>query len=102
MRSALTVAAIGLLAAGLARADGPTAVSLRVGDQVNVCKSGLSVCPVSSFLCDDPKIAIVENGAEGAVLKGLSPGTTLCSLLGYATASRRVIQVTVSARGGQE
>ncbi len=90
-----TVAVL-LLGAALVRADEPTPITVVVGEAVNVCKAGLIVCPVSSFICDDAKVAVVENGAEGAMLKGLSPGTTLCSVRGHGGAFRRLIRVTVT------
>ncbi len=95
MRCASTVITLALFAGSRAHADEPTPVNLRVGDAANVCKIGLARCPVSSFLCDDPKVATIEGGAEGAVLKGVSAGTTLCSVLGPGTAFRRVFRVTV-------
>jgi hypothetical protein len=97
MRRATTFALLGLLAGSLARADEPTPVKIRVGDALNVCKAGLVHCPVSSSLCDDTKVATVEGGPEGALLRGRSAGTTLCSVLGPGTAFRRVFRVTVEA-----
>jgi hypothetical protein len=96
MKAVAAVAALALSFSPVARADEPTPVSVSAGEALNVCQAGLVHCPVSSFLCDDPKVAIVENGPDGAVLKGISPGTTLCSLLGFERAFRRVIRVTVS------
>jgi hypothetical protein len=90
-----TVAVL-LLGAGLVRADEPTPISVAVGGTVNVCKAGLIVCPVSSSICDDAKVAVIENGTEGAVVKGVSPGTTLCSVRGHGGAFRRLIRVTVT------
>jgi hypothetical protein len=89
-------AALLLVAAAMARADEPTPISLIVGGSINVCKAGLTVCPVSSFMCDDPKVAVVENGADGALVKGVSPGTTLCSVRGHEGAFRRLMRVTVT------
>src|SRR6266545_1974489 len=97
MRSTVAFAILALSGARLARADEPTLVNVGVGQAVNVCKAGLVHCPVSTFLCDDPKVALIENGEDGAVLKGISPGTTLCCLLGFERAFRRVIRVTVQA-----
>jgi hypothetical protein len=95
--AALSVAV--LLSMTAARADEPTPVSLSTGETVNLCKRGLAMCPVSSFLCDDPKVAVVEHGPEGALLKAVAPGTTLCSVLGPEQAFRRVFRVTVHPRG---
>ena len=102
MRSAAAFAALVLITGGLTRADEPTPVNMGVGESVNVCRSGLTLCPVSTFLCDDPKVAAIENGPDGAVLRGNSPGTTLCSLLGPGRAFRRVIRVTVRADHGSK
>ena len=102
MKCITTFIAVSVFASGLARGDEPTPVEMRVSETLNVCKAGLVRCPVSSFLCDDPKVAIIEGGADGAVLKGLSAGTTLCSVLGPGTAFRRVLRVTVEATSSQK
>jgi len=94
MRSAVLCAAL-LLSAVPARAGEPTPVELAVGETVDLCRAGLASCPVSASLCDDPGVAVVRNGPGGAELKGVSPGTTLCSTLGFGTAFRRVLRVTV-------
>ncbi|HEX9048953.1 MAG TPA: hypothetical protein VF841_00300 [Anaeromyxobacter sp.] len=80
-----------------ARADDATPVSLEAGQALNLCRAGLVACPASASLCDDPKVARVENGPDGAELKAGSPGTTLCSVLGPGRAFRRVLRVTVTA-----
>ncbi len=85
-----------LLLAGVAAADGGTPVRLDAGEKVNLCQAGLAMCPASAFLCDDPRIAIVENGPGGVELKGLAPGTTVCSVLGPGQAFRSVLRVTVT------
>ncbi len=100
MRTAAIVAVLAACAAPLARADEPTPVSLATGDRLNLCKAQLAHCPVSAFVCDDPKVAVMENGPEGVELKGISPGTTLCSVLGFERTFRRVIRVTVKAGAG--
>jgi hypothetical protein len=98
-------AALAVLALGspAALADGPSKLELGVGDRVNVCTAGLARCPLMTSACDDPRIAAVELGKAGAELKGVSPGTTLCGLVGSG-GLRRVIQVTVSAApaGGEK
>lgn len=78
-------------------ADGATPVRLEAGQAVNLCKTGLAACPATTFLCDDPKVALIENGPDGPGLKAISPGTTLCSLLGPGRGFRRLLRVTVTA-----
>ncbi len=78
-------------------ADGATPVRLETGRAVNLCKAGLAACPATTFLCDAPDVARIENGPDGPELKAISPGTTLCSLLGPGRAFRRVLRVTVTA-----
>jgi hypothetical protein len=83
------------------RADDATPVSIDAGATRNLCAAGVVACPVSTFMCDDPKIAVVENGPAGAVLKGIAPGTTLCAIGAAAGTFRRVLRVTVRpAEGG--
>lgn len=92
MRLALLVALVLPL---VAMAEDGTAVEVTAGKKVVLCKKGLAVCPASVSLCDDPRVATIENGPEGPELKGLSPGTTLCSTAGPGGAFRRVLRVTV-------
>ncbi len=91
------VAAAALLLAPVARAGDATPVKLQVAGVLKLCREGLVMCPASSFLCDDPKVARVENGPEGVELKAIAPGTTLCSVLGRDLSFRTVLEVTVSA-----
>ena len=42
-------------------------------------------------------VARIENGPDGPELKAISPGTTLCSLLGPGRGFRRLLRVTVTA-----
>jgi len=102
MRSAgLLAGALCALAPAAIRADGATPVSIDAGATRNLCADGIVACPVSTFLCDDPKIAVVENGPAGAVLKGIAPGTTHCAIGASAGTFRRVLRVTVRfAEGG--
>jgi hypothetical protein len=93
-RCALFATALALAAA--ARADDATPVALEASKSVNLCTTGLAACPAASFLCDDPKVARIENGPEGPELKAISPGTTLCAVLGLGRA-RRLLRVTVTA-----
>jgi hypothetical protein len=96
-RRALAAAVIALFTLGRARGDEPTPVAVAAGTALKLCKAGLARCPVSASLCDDPKVAIVENGPDGAELRGVAPGETTCSVLGSGTAFRRVLRVTVTA-----
>jgi hypothetical protein len=90
------LAAMALLLAVAARGGGGTPVRLSAGEVVKLCQAGLARCPASAFLCDDPKIALIENGPEGVELKGIAPGTTVCSVLGPGQAFRAVLDVTVT------
>ncbi len=98
---ALALAALALCAAAAvpARAEDGIPVLIEVGSVKNLCSAGLVTCPASTFLCDDPKIAVVENGPDGAVLRGMSAGTTLCAV-GPSVGFRRILRVTVSERKG--
>jgi hypothetical protein len=84
-----------LLSCAAARGDEPLPINLQVGSALNLCKEGLTVCPVTTSMCDDPKVAVIENEKEGAVVRGISPGTTLCAIMGSG-AFRRVMKVTVT------
>ena len=85
-----------LLAAGLVQADEPVPVRVAVGKTFNVCAAKLIVCPASNLICDDPKIAVMENGPQGAVVEGVAPGTTLCSAHGPGNAFFVLMRVTVT------
>jgi len=79
-------------------ADKPYAIQLRVGESVDICKTGTIACPANNPICDDTSIVGAEiKGAQGLVFKGLKPGTTLCSAAaGSGLGLRRVYRVTVS------
>lgn len=96
--AATAVAILALAGAPAALAEGETPVEVAVGETVNVCAAGLASCPLQTSLCDDPKVATIETGGAGPELKGVSPGTTLCGLLG-SSGHRRVLRVTVKAKG---
>jgi hypothetical protein len=85
-----------LLLALAARAGEGKPVKLTVGEVLKLCQAGLVMCPASSFLCDDPAVARIENGPDGVELKGIAPGTTLCSVLGRDLAFRTLLQVNVT------
>jgi hypothetical protein len=95
MRLAALLASLAVSSAAPTRADEATPVDVAVGRSVKLCAAGVVMCPAAGFFCDDPKFAIVENGPEGAELKGVSPGTTTCSVMGSGRAFRRVFRVTV-------
>lgn len=95
--AALLAATLTAVAFSSARADDATPVAMDAGTTKSLCGSGLVSCPVSTFMCDDPKIAVIENGPQGAVLRAVGPGTTLCAVAGSAGTFRRILRVTVSA-----
>ena len=94
MRQAMAAVVL-LLSMGTRAGDGRP-VKVAVGEVLKLCQAGLAMCPASAFLCDDPKVARIENGPEGVELKGIAPGTTLCSVLGRDMAFRSVLEVTVT------
>ncbi|HEY6005819.1 MAG TPA: hypothetical protein VIV57_23260 [Anaeromyxobacter sp.] len=103
MRVAAVLAVLAL-GSPAALAEGPKPLEMSVGDRVNVCTAGLASCPVQTSICDDPRIATVEIGKAGAEIRAVSPGSTLCGLVG-ASGLRRVVRVTVNAAspgGGQK
>lgn len=74
-------------------------LTLAVGESVALCDTGTLLCPAAGTRCDDLSVVGVGADPRGPVLKGLAPGTTLCSA---ATASgqgpRRVYRVTVKPK----
>ena len=74
--------------------DQPYPVELQVGEIFNVCKSGKVVCPVRTPICDDPKIIMLVDMSDGLGLKGIAPGTTLCSMAS-SVGPRRLFRITV-------
>lgn len=106
MRPVLLAAALVVAAALPAHAEDGTPVEVEVGRKIVLCKEGLAVCPAGVLLCDDPRVASIENGPDGPELKGISPGKTLCSVSGPGGAFRRVLRVTVTrpepGKGGEE
>ncbi len=99
MSRTLTMA-VALLAAGLALAEdrrddeGTVPIDLAVGRTFDVCEAKLILCPVTHSVCDDPNVAVVEFERGHVVLKGVAPGTTLCSVRGQG-AFRVVMRVAV-------
>jgi hypothetical protein len=98
MRTAVVLAALAL-GSTAALAEEPGSLEIVAGNRVNVCTAGLARCPLMTSACDDPRIAAVELGKAGAELVGVSPGTTLCGLVG-AGGLRRVVRVKVVAPPG--
>jgi len=72
----------------------PYPVESQVGKIFQVCKSGEVICPVSSPICDDLKVVDVVDTPDGLGFKGISIGTTLCSVQS-ANGLRRVFRITV-------
>ncbi len=94
LTAVLTAAALAAAFSGPARAEESTPVAVEAGQSVNLCKQKLAPCQASTFWCSASAIARLDNGADGVELKGLSPGTTLCTVLAFDK-SRRVLSVTV-------
>jgi hypothetical protein len=69
-------------------------VELQTGEIFRVCKSGKVVCPVFTPICDDTKIIMLVDTPDGLGLKGIAPGTTLCSV-GSSVGPRRLFRITV-------
>jgi hypothetical protein len=83
------LASLSALAAAPARADQPAPVELTVGESKPLGGSAAR--------CDDLGVVSVTLGPQ-AVVTGLKPGKTLCSVAaGGASGARRVFQVTVLA-----
>jgi len=79
-------------------ADKPYAIQLRVGESVDICKTGTIACPANNPICDDTSIVGAEiKSAQGLVFKGLKPGRPYCSAgRRQRFGLRRVYRVTVS------
>jgi len=85
--------------AGYAQCQGlqstePYPVKLHVDETFHVCKSGEVICPARLPICDDPKLIDVVDTPDGLGFKGISPGTTLCSVMS-SNGARRVFRITV-------
>ncbi len=79
-------------------ADEPLPVSVKVNELTLLCATGAILCPAAAPMCDDPSIAVPEEtAADGLALRGVKPGTTLCSAgSGSGQGARRVFRVTVT------
>ena len=94
-------AALALAGALRARADEPYPLTVKVGEAVDVCRTGTITCPAGAAICDDLAVAAPEIDKGGLVFKGVAPGTTLCSAgSGAGQGYRRVYRVTVTGRKG--
>ncbi len=70
-------------------ADEPRQITIRVGEQKPLCQ-GTCYAPI----CDDPSVAVISS--EGtAVVRGVGPGKTLCSV--NTGSGRQVYEIVVSA-----
>jgi hypothetical protein len=74
--------------------DNAALIGLQVGETFDACNSGLIVCPTRGPICDDPKVAIPVDVNGGLGIKGVGPGTTLCSA-GSSLGPRRLFRITV-------
>ena len=71
----------------------PYPVTLQAGEIFHVCKSGEVICPVRAPICDDLKVVDVVDTPDGLGFKGITPGTTLCSVM--SGGARRIFRITV-------
>lgn len=85
----------GTVESGDPKRDEPYPVKLQVGEIFKVCISGEIVCPARAPICDDLKVVDVVDTPDGLGFRGISPGTTLCSVMGSASTIRRVFRITV-------
>jgi hypothetical protein len=91
---AVAIAASLWAGASSTRADDPGIIPLElVVGQVTVVSSG----PVRNLICDDPSLVQSVFTDAGPGLKGLSAGTTTCSLTDTLS-MRRVYRVVVVAK----
>ena len=97
-RLALLIALLSPLAAvGEERApDGATPLRLRVGEAVELCRTGTVTCPAVAPVCDDPSLLEFELTGAGLRFRGAKVGETLCSVRSSGGAGIRwVYRVTV-------
>jgi hypothetical protein len=91
--------ALALAAAAPARgaeADEPLRIELAPGEVLPICRTGTILCPAKDAICDDLSVATAVSTAEGLALKGLKPGTTLCSAASASGSGvRRVYRIVV-------
>jgi hypothetical protein len=93
MRTLAAVALAALLAGPAARADEPPVIQLEVGEE----RTPLGIMP----RCDD--LALVAITADGRGVKGVRPGTTLCSFdRSGGGGARQVYRIVVVAAPAPE
>ena len=70
-----------LAAAGQDRVpDGATPLRLRVGEAVDLCRTGTVTCPAVAPICDDPSLLEFELTSAGLRFRAAKVGETLCSV----------------------
>jgi len=103
MRHALLLAALlGTLPAAsrAGPADEPHPLTVRVGEEIAICKTGTIQCPAAGPICDDLGVATAVDGPDGLAFQGVGPGQTLCSAgSSGGQGPRRVYRITVVAKG---
>jgi hypothetical protein len=87
LAAALAVAPL----AGAAVPDDPGVIKLEIWVGQDASISG---GPIREFMCDDGNLVRLEFVDDGVAMRGLRPGTTLCSYRDAAS-MRRVVRVIV-------
>lgn len=72
----------------------PYPVTLQVDEIFHVCKLGEVICPVRSPICDDLRVVDVVDTPDVLGFKGISAGTTLCSVMS-GNGVRRIFRIMV-------
>ncbi len=76
--------------------QGPYEVELAVGEVLKICLTGKILCPPTTAMCDDLKVAIPVDTPDGLGFKALGPGTTVCGAMGrMGTTGRPAWRITV-------
>jgi len=98
----LLASLVPLAASGAAEAplpEGPTPLRLRVGEAVELCRTGTVICPAVAPICDDPSLVLFELTGAGLRFRGAKPGQTLCSVRSSGgQGTRWVYRVTVEEK----
>ncbi len=76
--AALTVTPLGAQGPP-AKAPQPYPVTLSVGEAVDICTTGIIMCPAYDPICDNISVATMRRGPKGLEIVGVQPGKTLCS-----------------------
>jgi hypothetical protein len=90
-RFALAAALAASPLAGAAAPDEPGVIKLEIWVGQDASISG---GPVREFMCDDGTLVRLEFVDDGVAMKGLRPGTTLCSYRDAAS-MKRIVRVIV-------